>query len=229
MGIVKNLPKLERPREKANRYGIESLSDSELLSILLNNGYKGSSVIEISTSLLNKYGGLKNLSEQSISELKNNKGIKEAKSIILAAIFEIHKRLNIKAIEAQENNVDEKYLVKKYQQTLLRCNQEIFIIVVVNSRNKILHEKILYKGTENMLTISFEDIYQTLVSNNGKNYYLIHNHLKGDSSPSQYDIIATKNIILQSKKYGKQLLDHLIISERDYYSFKKNEKTDISC
>lgn len=228
MGVVKNLPKLERPREKAVRFGIESLSDNELLAILLNSGYQGNNAIELSTRLLTKYGGLNKLSQLSIPELKTNKGVKEAKALTLSAIFEIHSRLLVKSLEAEEHKVDEEYLAKKYSQILSRHNQEIFIIVVLNSRNKIIREQTLYKGTENTLTISFGDIYQLLLENHAKKYYLIHNHIQGDSSPSEYDIIATKNIILQSKKYRISLLDHLIIGEKDYYSFSKMKKTDIS-
>ena len=229
MGIVKNLPKLEQPREKAKRYGIENLSDIELLSILLGSGYVGSNAIEISTTLLNKYGGLKRLCEISVTELKTNKGIKEAKALILSAIFEIHKRINIKDIEEAEILDNETYLVKKYSQSLFRLHQEFFVIAILNKQGKIIYEDILYKGTENTLTISFEDIYRILIEYHAKSYYLLHNHVQGDSEPSEYDKIATNNIILQSKKHHIKLIDHLIISEKDYYSFSKMKKTTISC
>ena len=229
MGLVKELPKLERPREKAARYGIETLSDSELLSILLNNGYQGYNAIQISTDILNKYNGLNNLSKIPVSEFKKNKGIKTAKAMILAAIFEIHNRLMIKSLENEETIVDEDYLAEKYYHALSGANQECFVVVIVNSKKQILFERILYRGTENMLTISFDDIYRILIEQQAKYYYLIHNHVQGDCSPSEYDLISTNSIVLQSKKHGKVMLDHLIISQNCYYSFSKKKKTTISC
>ena len=228
MGIVKNLPKYDRPREKANRYGIETLSDIELLSILLSSGYTGANAIEISTKLLSKYGGLKNLSEVSVAELKTNKGIKDAKSIFLSAVFEIHQRL-LSRNDQEESLVSEEHLIKKYYPILSKLTQEQFIIVLLNHRQEIIYETILYKGTENMINISFNDIQRMVFSHNSKAFYLIHNHVNGDSEPSSYDIIATESIALKSNNSNIKFIDHLIIAKNDYYSFSKKKKTAISC
>ena len=229
MAVVKELPALDRPREKAQRYGIECLSDSELLSILLAKGYQGNNAIQISSTLLNKYGGLKNLSEVPIKELKKNKGIKDAKALILAALFEIHYRLITKDAENENVDITDEYLVEKYYPTLSRCNQEILIVVLLNARRKIIFEHILYKGSSNMISINFDDIHHLLANYEARSYYLIHNHPTGDSTPSSQDILATNNLFLQSKKWHIKLLDHLIISRNDYYSFSKMKKITISC
>ncbi len=228
MGIVKNLPELDRPREKANRYGIETLSDIELLSILLACGYAGANAIEISTKLLSNYGGLKNLSEVSVAELKTNKGIKDAKSLILSAVFEIHRRLLLKSVDDNGPKISEDYLVKKYHPILSNLSQEQFIIILLNQRHEVLYETILYKGTENMINISFNDIQRAAIIHHAKAFYLIHNHVNGDSEPSEHDIIATDNIALKSNNANIKLIDHLIIAENDYYSFSKKKKTVIS-
>ena len=228
MAVVKELPALERPREKAHRYGLETLSDIELLAILLSKGYSGANAIEISSTLLNKYGGLKNLSEVSIAEFKTNKGIKDAKSLILGSIFEIHRRLITKSIQEEEQIANEDYLVKKYYPTLSRLNQEQFILVLLNYKHEIIYETTLYKGTENMINVSFNDIQRIIFTHNAKSYYLIHNHVSGDSEPSNYDVIATDNIAYKSNNIGIKLVDHLIIAQNDYYSFSKKKKTTIS-
>ena len=228
MGIINNLPTLDRPREKAQRYGLDSLSDSELLAVILASGYQGSNAIEISTSLLNKYSGLSNLSEVSIEELKKNKGIKEAKSLIIASIFEIHRRLIIKGNEKSNVISNTEYLLSKYKSILSRSTQENLVLVLLNMKQQITFETILYRGSENMISISFQDIYRVLLTHSAKSYYIIHNHVNGDSSPSEQDIIATNEIILQSKRVNIKLVDHLIIGINDYYSFKKNEKTHFS-
>ena len=228
MAILKNLPILDRPREKAARYGIDTLSDVELLSIVLANGYQGSNALEISSTLINKYGGLQKLSEVSFKELKKNKGIKDAKSLLLSAMFEIHFRLLNKANENDEILITDDYLAKKYSSIMSRSNQEILAIVLLNSRNKIIFEKILYRGSKNMISISFDDIRSLLERFEAKSYYLIHNHVEGDCQPSEQDLIVTNNIILQSKKLNIKLIDHLIISKNEYYSFSKMKKTTIS-
>lgn len=228
MAIVKDLPILERPREKAKRYGLETLSDIELLAILLANGYIGANAIEISSTLLNKYGGLKNLSEVSIAELKRNKGIKDAKSLLLGSIFEIHRRLIIKNLQEEISPNSEEYLIKKYHSSLTRLSQEQFIIVLLNQRQQIFYESILYQGCENMINVSFNDIQRILFTHNAKSYILIHNHVSGDSEPSDYDVIATDNIAYKSNSIGVKLVDHLIIAQNDYYSFSKKKKTTIS-
>ncbi len=228
MAIVKDLPTLERPREKAKRYGLETLSDIELLAILLANGYIGANAIEISSTLLNKYGGLKNLSEVSITELKRNKGIKDAKSLLLGSIFEIHRRLIIKNLQKEISPNSEEYLIKKYHSSLTRLSQEQFIIVLLNQRQQIFYESILYQGCENMINVSFNDIQRILFTHNAKSYILIHNHVSGDSEPSDYDVIATDNIAYKSNSIGVKLVDHLIIAQNDYYSFSKKKKTTIS-
>ena len=229
MAVVKNLPILERPREKAHRYGLDTLSDIELLAILLSKGYAGANAIEISSTLLNKYGGLKSLSEVSIAELKKNKGIKDAKSLILGSIFEIHRRLIIKNLQEENLPDNEEYLVKKYHPSLSRLNQEQFVIILLNQRHQIIYESVLYQGCENMINVSFNDIQRIIFTHNAKSYILIHNHVSGDSEPSDYDVIATDNIAYKSNNIGVKLVDHLIIAQNDYYSFSKKKKTTISC
>ena len=228
MASVKQLPKLDRPREKAERYGIENLSESELISIILSSGYLGASAIEISSTLLNKYGGLKKLSETSIVELKSNKGIKDAKSLVLSAVFEIHRRLITKMVQEETELPNEDYLIKKYHPILSRLNQEQFVLILLNYKREIIHETVLYKGTENMINVSFNDIQRLVISHNAKSYYLIHNHVTGSSDPSNNDIIATDTIAYKSNNLNIKLIDHLIIAQNDYYSFSKKKKTTIS-
>ena len=113
MANIKELPEYDRPREKALRYGVNSLSDSELLSLLLNKGYRGSNILEISTSLLSKYGGLVGLLNIPISELKKNKGIKNVGSLKIALIGEFYKRVSEKKSYIPNIKIDSEYLYNK--------------------------------------------------------------------------------------------------------------------
>ena len=229
MGIIKSLPILDRPREKAIRYGLDNLSDIELLAVLIGNGYKGENVIELSTHLISKYAGLENLSNIQFSELKKNKGIKNTKALILAAVFEMHRRLSIKKLEAIDSIIDAEYLYNKYLPLIGESGQEQMVVVVLSRNKRIIHESILFKGDEKSIYYSFDKIADLVRSYGGKYYYLIHNHPSGDFDPSQQDKIGTQYLLMKSKKAGITLLDHIIISENGYYSFQKMKKTKISC
>lgn len=224
MAIIKELPALERPREKALRYGVNTLSDSELLAILISKGYQGSNALEVSNGLLSEYKGLSMLSKASFADLMSIKGIKEAKAITLASIFEIHKRLSIKEKEENEEEVDSEYLYNKYKDKLLLSTQENLILIILNSRRKIIREKTLYIGTENNMIFSYKDVWREMLNYQGKYFYLIHNHPGKSCSPSREDIAFTSELFLESKRLKIPMIDHLIIGEDGYYSFQNLKK-----
>ncbi len=219
MGNIKDLPTLDRPREKAFRYGLASLSDVELLALLISTGYEGKSALEIASDLLRDYRGLISLSKVDLNELKNIKGIKEAKALNLAAIFELHSRLSIKEKESEENEIDGDYLYNKYKEKLSSSSQENLILIVLNSRRRILREKTLYIGTENNMLFSYKDIWRELLVSQGKYFYLIHNHPGKSCSPSKEDKIFTSELFLESRRIKIPMIDHLIIGNDGYYSF----------
>ena len=224
MGNIKTLPELDRPREKALRYGLSVLSDVELLTILISHGYKGRSALEIASTLLSDHGGLYNLSKIPLSQLKKSKGIKDAKALNLAAIFELHNRLSIKNLEESERVTSSQYLYEKYKDKLLSTHQENLVLIILDRYRKIKHEKTLYVGTENNIIFSYKDIWREMLNFNGKYFYLVHNHPNGKSKPSKEDIIFTSEIFLQSKKLSFPMIDHIIIGEDGYYSFTENKK-----
>ena len=227
MGKIANLPLLDRPREKALRYGIEALSDQELLSIVLSNGYFGVSVKELSSSLLDTFGGLSGLSKTSILDLKKQKGISYAKSLLLRSIFEISIRLNAYHYSdfAKCNSFS---LYTKYKDKLSKAQQEYLIVVGVNRLHHTVFERILYIGTSTDIAVSHKEIFRVVLFYDCYGFFLIHNHPGSDSSPSPEDFLTTKEIERLGKSLGVRLIDHIIIGENDYYSFKtkkKDEKT----
>lgn len=229
MGVIRNLPTLDRPREKALRYGLSSLSDIELLAIILGSGYRDNSVMEISTQLISKYGGLNGLCSLPLVELKKNKGVKNVRALNIATIFEINRRIETKNIENSEEPIDEIYLYNKYKNIITGLKQESIFIIILNRNKHIIFEKNLSTGSEDSVLVSFHSIYRELLLHDGKYYYLIHNHTNGDHNPSKLDIKATKRLFIESDTMGIPLLDHIIISEKGYYSFTKMKKTKISC
>ncbi len=222
---IKELPTLDRPREKAVRYGLESLSDVELLTLLISSGYRGSNALQLSNDLLNEYKGLKNLSKVSTSELTKFKGIKEAKALNLKAMFELHTRLTKKEMEEEEDEATSEYLFNKYKSLLENTDQEHLYLVILNSKRRIIRELRLYIGTENNMLFSYKKIWAELLKNNGKYFYLIHNHPGKTCKPSKEDTIFTSELFLESNRMKIPMIDHLIIGNDGYHSFQEAKKT----
>ena len=229
MGTIHDLPTLERPREKALRYGIESLSDGELLTIVIGSGYHGENASDLANKLISTYNGLEGLSVAPIHDVAKQKGIKSNKALLLAAIFEIHKRLNVKRVEKEGEMANSDYLYKKYSPQLADASQEVLILVLVNKRRNIIRESLLYKGTESDVVFSYKEMWRELFIHNAYGFYLIHNHPNNQANPSKKDVIFTGEIIRESQKIRIPMLDHLIIGDDGYYSFDKNKKISVSC
>lgn len=219
---IKELPKEDRPREKAFTYGVESLSDEELLSIIISKGVKNKSALEISRSLLNEYTNIYCLSKAKTIALKNEYGLSKISALKLEAIFELFSRLNAPKYKSREQlkNIDDIY--KKYQ-FLSEQKQELLVILMLDKKYNILKEKIMYKGSENSLPISLREIAVELLQSEANYFYLIHNHPNGDNKPSTNDIESTYVISKRMKQLEIILLDHIIVSSDSYFSFRREK------
>ena len=229
MSTIQELPKLDRPREKAIRYGVNTLSDSELIAVIIGSGYQGANAREVANNILEKNNGLVGLSKCSQAELMSFKGVKVNKALLFATIFEIHNRLLVKEIENDEQEVDSEYLYRKYKPIFSRENQENLALVIIDRRNHITFEKIIYKGTENNVIFSYKEIWRELIIHNAYTFYLLHNHPTNEAKPSMRDRIFTEELFKEANKIKIPLKDHIIIGDDGYYSFKNDKKYNISC
>ena len=216
---IKSLPTLERPREKAFRYGINSLADHELIAILIGSGTTDSSALDIAYRMLQENGGLFRLVQKPFSDLLNFKGIGKSKAVKIIAAFEIAKRFNSLKANNEEQSISIDYIYKKYKHIIGSSEQEHMYLIVLNGKKKIIHEVNLYKGNESSVNCSSKQIIQQVLIHNGKYFYIIHNHPSGDYTPSQEDINFTSSLIRETQKLNIVMLDHLIISKYGYFSF----------
>lgn len=221
MSKIHDLSILDKPREKAERFGIDSLSDEELLALIINVGTVGHSSLEIARDLLSEAHSLNALLDKPYQYFLTFKGLKEAKAIKLAASLEIARRVSEKRRLVFEENteVTSDILYQRYAISLVGQLQENFIIVILNKNKQIVYEKVLYKGDDSYLVISMRDILRLLMLHNSYYFYLIHNHPNGDPFPSDSDISFTAKIQEKTARLGVKLLDHIIISQNGYYSF----------
>lgn len=221
---IKDIPNLDRPREKAIKYGVEKISNSELLAIILRSGIKGQSSIELAYEILKKTNGLNGLKNITLNQLKNIKGISNVKSIQLLAAIELAKRINdnIDINQKIYGGLDVYNLIGdllKYEE------QEHFALILLDIKNNLIMHKILYKGGLNFHLVHMRDIFREVVRNNAYKFICVHNHPTGDPTPSKNDYSTTMEILKNSIMMGIKFEDHIIIGHNCYYSFK--ESSDI--
>ncbi len=219
MSKIKSLPTLERPREKAFHYGVDRLSDHELIAILIGSGTVDSSALDIAYKMLSDHKGLLNLVQKPFSDLLHFKGIGKSKAVKIIAAFEIAKRFNsLKSIN-EDLPVSSNEIYERYKYHVTGVYQECLRLIILNNKRKIIHEVNLYQGNESSVNCSWRQIIQQVLIHNGKYFYIVHNHPSGNHSPSKEDIEFTTTLIKESQKLKIKLLDHLIISDNGYFSF----------
>lgn len=219
--ILKELPLEERPRERAINYGVESLSNAELLAIILRTGSKKFSVLETSHKLLSKVNKLHDLNNLSFEELKEIDGIGTTKAITILSAIELGKRIN--QINIDDISFSEPFEIFNYMKDIRFLEEEHVYVLYLNSKGKLIEKKLLGIGTINQTLIDSKTIFKWAYKLSASAFILIHNHPSGDETPSNADLKITEIILKQAKTLGLHFLDHLIIG--NYYYSIKNETT----
>ena len=217
---LKQITKNERPREKIIEYGPERLSDTELLAIILSIGNKGEGVLELSNRLINQYG-LSKLLYMNYHELAKIPGIKEAKATKLLACFEMAKR-------SVQNNENESFktssdIYRYIKNTYLFESKEVLTVLYVTSKIKLIKKLKYSNNSSYYCDFPLKKIVQDALTYDAYGIILIHNHPSGDVNPSQADIDATLSIKYVLRELDILLLDHIVISKDNYYSFDENK------
>lgn len=217
---LKSLPLEERPREKLIKNGSRSLTNSELLAIILRTGNKEENVLNITNKLFNKYS-IKSLSETSISKLMKELGIGHAKACQVAACFELGRRLAAFREGKKPIIRNAKDVVKIFLHDMRSLKQEHFKVIYLNSRNNIIKDQTLFVGSLNESAIYPREIFRMGLEENAASLILIHNHPSGNPDPSMTDIEVTQEIIKAGEMLGITVIDHIIIGDKKHFSFKE--------
>lgn len=210
----------DRPREKLLAKGASTLSNSELLAILLNNGSKNKSAVELAREIL-KLGSdnLNELGKLSLNDFKQVKGIGQAKSIIIAAALELGRRRQ--ASFALEKTVvrSSRDIAQYLQSNLKDYNYEVFAVVFLNRANKVNHFEIISKGGITGTVADPRIILKKALEEDATSIVLCHNHPSGNLHPSRADEELTKKIKDAAGYFDIKIIDHIIVSEEGFYSF----------
>ncbi len=216
---IKDLPKIERPREKLIRYGSSRLSNSELLAIILRSGKKGENVIDLANKVLKKYKA-ENLPHLTYQELKSFSGLGPAKACEIIACFELGKRL-------LKGKVAGLYLkpedVWKELKDIREHKKEHFVIFYLDSRNQEIKREIISIGSLNANLVHPREVFEPAVKNLAAQVILAHNHPSGDIKPSEDDLTINKRLIEAGKILGIEVIDHIVVSKSSYFSFKEQK------
>lgn len=217
---IKDLPLDDRPREKLILRGPQSLSDSELIAIILRTGTKGKSVVQISQEIIKKSGNLASLAVKTVSAFTKDEGIGKDKAATLAAVFEIAKRVNAQIKWFSDVKITSPEDVAKIFIPLLKDEiKEHFFVLCLNSANKIIKYENISIGNLNSSVVHPREVFKVAIDNNSANIIVLHNHPSGNLEPSNEDISITKKLVESGKILGIEIFDHIIIAGNQYLSF----------
>jgi DNA repair protein RadC len=222
---IHELPEQEKPREKLLRRGADSLTDAEIVAILLRTGIKGCNVIQLAQQLLDRYGGLAHLSRCSVAELSGLKGIGPAKALHLAAAFSLGSRLVAEcAISEPLNQPESIFRLLGPEMRLL--DRESLRVVLLDTRFRLITIREISRGTLNESVAHPREIFKPVISHSAYAFVIVHNHPSGDPAPSEADLRLTRRVAESARILQISFLDHLILGtpvdgRPGYFSFKE--------
>jgi len=219
--MIRDVHLADRPRERLLRQGAKSLSNQELLAILLRTGTKEESVLVLANRVLSTFERLHQLKHATIEEMVAIKGIGEVKAIQILAAIELGRRLS------QKQN-DDKYTIRSPQDAaaylmpdMTSLSQEHFVVLFLDVKNQIIHKKTIFIGGLNASIVHPREIFREAVKRSAASIICAHNHPSGVPTPSPEDIEVTKRIQEAGFIIGIELLDHIIIGDHQFTSLKE--------
>lgn len=226
---MKELPVTERPYEKLEQYGEKTLTNAELLAIIIKTGTKEETAVGLAQQILKLNTGKKDnlgfLRDLTVEEFMKIKGIGKVKAIQLKAVCELAIRMNAVTNYKEKQILQPKDIAEILMEKLRFEKQEILKVAMLNNKNKLLKIKDVATGGGNFVTATIKSVLNEAVKIEAAKIILIHNHPAGDPTPSKQDIKFTENVEQATKILGIQLLDHIVIGNTNYVSiFTQREK-----
>lgn len=215
---MKDIAEENRPRERVLKKGPDALSDAELLAIILQNGTKKHNVVDMSHILLIQHGMAK-LADISLKELQEIEGIGPTKAMQIKALFEFNKRFNLNVITRVP--VQSAKDVFEYAKNRLPSNdKEYFMALYLDSKNRVIKDETISVGTLNSSLIHPREVFKAAIKESANAVIFVHNHPSGDPAPSEEDEQITEKLFEAGELLGIKVLDHVIIGQEGYHSFK---------
>jgi len=221
---IRELPESMRPYEKCLRTGAESLSDEELLAVILRTGTKGKTSVELAKSVLESAGGtLSSLRTMSERELMRIHGIGRVKAIELRCLFQLCGRIARSDFLQGPDFSDPKRIADFYMEEMRMLDREEVRVLFLNTKSRLIREETVSRGTVNSSLFPVREILIRALKNEAVYMILLHNHPSGDPAPSAPDITVTRDIACAGRLIGVQLLDHIVLGDHRYVSMRERE------
>ncbi|KKY00508.1 DNA repair protein RadC [Paraclostridium benzoelyticum] len=219
---VKEMALEERPREKMLTQGEKSLSNAELLAIILRTGTKKQSVLELANYIINKdRQGIRWLNDITIQELCEIDGIGLSKAAQIKAALELG--IRIASAKPTKYKITNPWDIYKYYMDSLRyLNKEVFKTILLNTKNEVICDIDVSVGTLNMSVVHPREVFREAIKRSSNKIILMHNHPSGSIEPSHEDKNVTSRLVKCGELIGIEVIDHIIIGDGLYYSFKEN-------
>ncbi len=218
---IRDLPAEERPRERLARYGVGSLSTTELLAILLRTGGRGENVLQMAQRLLTACGGLAGLGRISFAELAAMRGIGPAKAAQVQAGLEIGRRLLVASPSERPQITSPSDAAALLMGEMAYLEQEHLRLLLLDTKNRVLATPTVYKGNVNTTVVRIAELFREAIRHNSTGLIVAHNHPSGDPTPSSEDVQMTRQITEAGRLLGVEVLDHVIIGGNRFVSLKE--------
>ena len=220
---MKELPIDDRPREKLINNGVAALTDSELLAILIGSGTREKSALDIARDLTADNGILKNIAlVHDVKELAKTKGLGRAKAALIIAALELGRRIASAEPLVRDSITSPEDGVALLMPRLRYESKEHFLVVLLNSKNKVLDVEQISEGSLNSSVVHPREVFAPAVLHHAAAILTAHNHPSGDPTPSKEDKDLTNTLVQAGKYMGIPVLDHIIIGDAKYFSFKEH-------
>lgn len=219
---VKEMNLQERPREKALAQGIQTLSNRELIAILLRNGTRVHSALDLADLVLHTKEDLVGLLSIHLDELMRIPGIKEAKAIQLLSCFELCQRISLGHVKKNLQDDTKPQIISDWlMKAIGHETQEHFIVIFLDNRGKMISYKDMFVGTLNKSFANPREVFMEALHHNCNKIICAHNHPSGDVTPSKSDYISAEALEKSGDMLGVKVVDHIIVGQRDFYSFRE--------
>ncbi|HEC79203.1 MAG TPA: JAB domain-containing protein [candidate division WOR-3 bacterium] len=221
---IKDWPEDDRPREKFLQRGSYGLTDTELLAIIIGKGVKNRSALDLAKEILQRVGSLKRLGEKTVSELEQLKinGLGRAKLISILAAIDLGRRSLSKKNEEVVIFKHPKDVYHYYYPLIGGLKYELFKVAAVDAKNSLLRDSTISKGILDASLVHPREVFKFALNENASGLFLIHNHPSGILKPSDDDLKITERLRNAGVLMGINIIDHVIITDQNYYSFSQH-------
>ncbi|HLR35097.1 MAG TPA: DNA repair protein RadC [Tissierellales bacterium] len=219
---IKDLPITERPREKLARYGANSLSNTELVAIIIRTGYKEETAIDLAQRILSiDKEGIVYLSNVTLEELIRIKGIGECKAAQILATVELGKRISTYVADEKIKVNSPNTILNLLMEEMRYLKKEHFKTIILDTKNQVISIEDTSVGNLNQSIVHPREVFNLAIKKNANSVILVHNHPSGDPTPSLEDVNVTNRLVEVGNIVGIKVLDHIIIGDNKYISFKE--------